>query len=632
MSQQQSSQQQQSQQDALDEEGSRFSNGLHHTSSSASLPSGLATPIRLQHHRSSASRLQEFTGHGSSSSVLGDAWTTDGPASSNWRHLSSSPSRSRSRSSPHWSSESLLKDARWSEAPAQSAVAQQHDADREPFIPPPPLLDFETANLLPPLGVDVSSPSDDVHFVQPSEPPPPPPASSQPDWAHVPPQYATLRRPGRSQDLHYQAQSQSTSRRPSRHNPHQHLSSPSWMDAPDPHEPPGSVSSSSSSSCHRTDAVGRKCTCGQKMRLNHQQQQQQQESHIRSEDGLAGIATIRRPVKRKGRHPLPPSMQPASGSASSGQQAVTAAAAAALLQQPKLETSLLLDKLLRAGALRPEDYLVLSRMERMIMANHAASQSPNFAPTGRSNRSAKSSVSGPSVNSTPDYEAGRSHQIASNENLYDTGNASSIYGRRSSAGGPDMPLRQQAIQRPSPGPSPFDYYNAYGQREGSAQGAVPRASGQELSLYSYPQTASGPVQQGRCCPCCGSQSHPHVHHHCTLCGSEGHAASSTSSTYQPATGGAYAAKMLPQQPTSASPAPQTYYPSTGRHYATAGDQIVPGGASKYSGPSPSQSAMIMGKSSGQGLQGSSASLAQQQTTQPGLRTELHPLPSTEPLR
>ena len=42
---------------------------------------------------------------------------------------------------------------------------------------------------------------------------------------------------------------------------------------------------------------------------------------------------------------------------------------------PKLETSVLLDKLLRAGALRPEDYLVLSRMERMIMATHTSQSS-----------------------------------------------------------------------------------------------------------------------------------------------------------------------------------------------------------------------------------------------------------------
>ncbi len=63
----------------------------------------------------------------------------------------------------------------------------------------------------------------------------------------------------------------------------------------------------------------------------------------------------------------------------------TGATSAAL---PKLETSVLLDKLLRAGALRPEDYLVLSRMERMIMANHLSSagqqqQSARIRPSSK---------------------------------------------------------------------------------------------------------------------------------------------------------------------------------------------------------------------------------------------------------
>lgn len=64
---------------------------------------------------------------------------------------------------------------------------------------------------------------------------------------------------------------------------------------------------------------------------------------------------------------------PGGMSSSSSSSSAAAVASTSMLQQPKLETSVLLDKLLRAGALRPEDYLVLSRMERMIMANHISS-------------------------------------------------------------------------------------------------------------------------------------------------------------------------------------------------------------------------------------------------------------------
>ncbi len=163
--------------------------------------------------------------------------------------------------------------------------------------------------------------------------------------------------------------------------------------------------------CHRTaigsDGISRKCTCGQKMRLQQQQQQQQSSlypdmmgggGHIRSEDGLAGIATLRRPVKRKVRNQLPGSnnvqLQAGQGSSPAGSGAGpvnsgnlgissgSSATAAGLLQQPKMETSVLLDKLLRAGALRPEDYLVLSRMERMIMANHAAGGNSSLNQSG----------------------------------------------------------------------------------------------------------------------------------------------------------------------------------------------------------------------------------------------------------
>ena len=163
------------------------------------------TPIRRTDNKSSV-RLSEFIPAGSSSE---------------WRHLTSSPSRiqqqqqrSSARNSPHcWSSENLLagannKDssgmtASWTPAGSdQSGSAQGNQPTGvqggvEPFIPPPPLLDFETANLLPPLGVDVSSPSDDLHFM---------PVSGADgavvgqesggvNWVQIPSQYATLRRP-----------------------------------------------------------------------------------------------------------------------------------------------------------------------------------------------------------------------------------------------------------------------------------------------------------------------------------------------------------------------------------------------------------------------------------------------------
>ncbi len=67
--------------------------------------------------------------------------------------------------------------------------------------------------------------------------------------------------------------------------------------------------------CHLIgrDGMPRKCTCGQKMRIQQHPSAasmsssagSDRDSHIRSEDGLAGIATIRRPVKRKTRNQIP---------------------------------------------------------------------------------------------------------------------------------------------------------------------------------------------------------------------------------------------------------------------------------------------------------------------------------------
>lgn len=110
----------------------------------------------------------------------------------------------------------------------------------------------------------------------------------------------------------------STLRRP-RSSSQQQQQQPSWLlDADHQHH----LSDSGSSGCMAGRDGIRKCTCGQKMRLpssgpalghhhphhstgSGQQQQQPGESHSRSDDGLAGIATLRRPVKRKTRSQIP---------------------------------------------------------------------------------------------------------------------------------------------------------------------------------------------------------------------------------------------------------------------------------------------------------------------------------------
>ena len=710
------SQQQQQQQELLDEERSWQQPLAVQQQQAGSC--GSLTAIGSQSHKTGRN-LQESIGGN-------DCWTNDAAStsssSSGWRHLTSSPSRrpqqeqqqagSSRRPSPHcWSSESLLKDhpsSRWTSESLSAHPAIE--SDREPFIPPPPLLDFETANLLPPLGIDVSSPSDDMHFL-------PVPGHHHPDhesagdgvnWVQIPPQYATLRRPaGRNSADGYS----STARRPRSNNSHAASSSTTWMDSD--HE-----SSVSSSGCHRTvgaDGISRKCTCGQKMRLQQQQVQQQQQNsysdgHIRSEDGLAGIATLRRPVKRKVRSQLPGVQQQVSANnASGGGQTVTAAAAAAILQQPKLETSVLLDKLLRAGALRPEDYLVLSRMERMIMANHVAGGGSSLNQQQSSNgarvRQPKVLASNnqqqpipPSPSETTGSDIRREFDFSSvkhpsaglpvsgqqsSENLYDSSSSvqsSSIvvtqqqqhYQRRLSAGnnsGSDnVPLR---IARPSPGPSPFDYYN-------NTMGNYPTAvagRGSSLSSNSVVESSSNSLLQqprandtsaiypvngpypssSRCCPCCGSPSHPqqqqhhhhhhhHHHHTCSLCGGGPHlsagttaataAVASSSSGYNSGYSSAAAAaasssvKMI-QQPTGSG----LYgYAPTARHFS-AGDQFggSTAGLSKY--PAIGSSSSITGLPQAQQPVGKVPSHPSQQQQQPtGVRTELHSLPSNEPIR
>lgn len=811
---------------------------------------GLSTPIR--HTKSSGRQLasnqqqqqQEFSSSSTSGlSSIGVAagggggdWTpmndaaSTGSSSSGWRHLTSSPSRraahlqaeghqtthqSGRRPSPHcWSSESLLKDShsstggRWSDHPHHPV-----DSDREPFIPPPPLLDFETANLLPPLGIDVSSPSDDLRFL--SVPSGQAHSDQEPDrngggsgaavnWVQIPPQYATLRRPARSGSGPDGYSTSTALRRPrsSSNNSQAHggtTPTPSWMDSHSDHDP------SVSGGCHRTvgaDGISRKCTCGQKMRLqqqqhhhhnsNHQQQLHQQQQngaaslyaagpsdshqmmsggHIRSDDGISGIATLRRPVKRKGRSQLlgvqqmtaasssPPPPTPSPSQAGGGNQSVTAAAAAAaaILQQPKLETSVLLDKLLRAGALRPEDYLVLSRMERMIMANHAAGgnnlgQSSSGArirqpkSNGQDRSQSQQSIMSPSdsvgseMHRRGEFEfsgnkhlnpSGQQQQQQSSENLYDSSSSvqSSMvqqqqqhYPRRLSAGnnGLEVPLRMQSIQlpttRPSPGPSPFDYYSSpvtypsgsggSASGRGSAQsvavsdsspgqqhsilqqqqqsqvvsqqqqqqqhGRLSAAANTSEGLYSSP--SGGPYQpalpslpSSRCCPCCGSPSHPqlsqqqhqqhhhhhhhHHHHTCSLCGGGPHlsagtaavnpsSSSSSSATAAVAASSNYSGyangtKMMMQQPATGSMASSGYgytmpTAGTGRHFS-AGDQFQSTGQSipiKY--PSAIGSTSTVGNI-GVGQQQPALVLGKV-AQQPGVRTELHPLPSNEPIR
>jgi hypothetical protein len=831
--------------------GSLSSVGLHQ-----------ATPIR--HHSKSSSQQQQqqqsrLLGQQQqqpdfSTAVGSDCWTplndtasSNSSSSSGWRHLtaSSSPSRSRSqqhqqqesltntmssrRLSPHcWSSENLLngkdqhQQSRWTSSSSDPLSAQHHhhhlhpagggmESDREPFIPPPPLLDFETANLLPPLGIDVSSPSDDLHFLS------PPPGDSMlgnsdqqipqqqqqqqqqqhdgmrggggndggVNWVQIPPQYATLRgRPSRNGSDGY---SLTAARKPRNNHSTVPVSSGSsgWMDVD--HD---SSVSSSGGGCHRTaigsDGISRKCTCGQKMRLQQQQQQQQQSSlypdmmggggHIRSEDGLAGIATLRRPVKRKVRNQLPGGsnnvqLQAGQGSSPAGSGAGpvnsgnlgissgSSATAAGLLQQPKMETSVLLDKLLRAGALRPEDYLVLSRMERMIMANHAAGGNSSLNQSGTRVRQPKSSsdrqqqqqqqqqqIISPAESGTdmrrefefgPKQSAGLavSGQLASNENLYDTASPALVvqqhqYQRRLSAGNNGLDVSagqqmrmQQPIQlsgssRPSPGPSsPFDYYSSslasysssvvtgrgsslgsssasgdhsllaqpqqqqpQQQQPGRLTGGSGVTSNNPEGLYSVAQSA-GPYQplgglpssaSSRCCPCCGSPSHPqlqqqqqqhhhhhhhHIHHTCSLCGGGPHlsagpvaavaaaaAAATTTSSYSSAYGSNSASKMMSiqqQQPTAvlASPGYGFASSSTGRHFSSAGMDPAfnnSGGGSlnsKYPAiGSSSVSGVNSGTSPGPSLQPGLAKGGLNHSQQLGVRTELHSLPSNEPIR
>ncbi|XP_059353067.1 uncharacterized protein LOC130698010 isoform X2 [Daphnia carinata] len=769
------------------------------------------TPNRHQPVKSSQRLLgqQEFvstsscrTGGVGNSNAPGPAecWTplndtaSNSSSSSGWRHLASSPPRrsqqqqqqhhqeavtnsmSSRRLSPHcWSSENLLnKDLhpanRWTSSSDPLSSHYVHhpssggstgvESDREPFIPPPPLLDFETANLLPPLGIDVSSPSDDHHFMS------VPLSDSNADpivqhathaegsgrgsgggeagvnWVQIPPQYATLRgRPSRNGNGSAVDGYSLTAVRKTRANNNSHhtpSSSSAWMDV----DHDSSVSSNSGGACHRTsigsDGISRKCTCGQKMRL-----QQGQNSaalypemssamgggHIRSEDGLAGIATLRRPVKRKVRNSLPGSGPLPTANVNNGNAATPSAAS--LLQQPKLETSVLLDKLLRAGALRPEDYLVLSRMERMIMANHAAggnslSQSgarvrqPKSSSTDRQQNALQQQqqqqqIVSPAESGTDmrrEFDFGSKQlnsiglpvsnqpQVASNENLYDSASGPSSmaqqqYQRRLSAGnnGLDVTAGQLRMQqqlpsnRPSPSPSsPFDYYNSSlasyssnsvtgrGSSLGSAnadhslaqpQQQLPsRNSGVSANadgLYSMAQSA-GPYQplaslptSGRCCPCCGSPSHPqlqhhhhhhhHIHHTCSLCGGGPHLASgpasvpsaSSSNNYSGYAGNSGKMMIQQQQPASAS-AGYGFATSTARHFSasTGIEQQFAGNnggavASKY----PAIGSSSSNNSGTAGLQAQSQPamvLGKGLPQQIGVRTELHSLPNNEPIR
>ena len=379
---------------------------------------GLATPIRhrsKEQQKCSSQRLQEIL---ISSAEWNDCADN---GSSSWRNLSGGiPLRPHQQQQIQQHQQRIsgnIRQGQWSESlkdirsgcVIDGAGSTYGDSGSsgcggsEPFIPPPPLLDFETSNLLPPLGLDVSSPSDDVHFLsipassasaigceaEESQPPPPPADYS------IPAQYATLRRPIRIGSDGSRGGGVAVS---GEHSHHMH-----WLKSE-------TDLLGEASGCHsKSDGLSmRKCTCGQKMRLNsfHDSAMSHRSSGsgiggggmgsgMASDDGLTGIATIRRPIKRKGR----------SASQTNSQQHQQHQQQQHQQQQQqqqsshaagKLETSVLLDKLLRAGALRPEDYLVLSRMERMIMASHSSSGgSGGSGGSGRGNvsASAKSATS-----------------------------------------------------------------------------------------------------------------------------------------------------------------------------------------------------------------------------------------------
>lgn len=357
--------------------------------------SGLATPVR--HRTIDKSRLQEVT----SSPNWNDC-------STGWHNFSSplrqrSAERGSSRSIVSQWNDNLIKDARsqpciattdtWDNQPESISTAYEVSS-LEPFIPPPPLLDFETANLLPPLGVDVSSPSDDLNFLSVESA-----LLKQKDtWVQIPAQYATLRHYHHRNHNHQQQSQQHTTNHQQRSEA-QHLrtsrnESPGSSNYATLRRPKVASNSSDSSwlyqhesaSSSRADSATRKCTCGQKMRLSSSSSYAANAdagaaiviggtanastvSGASAADDLSSIATLRRPVKRKGR------LVPQKTSCT-----------------PKMETSVLLDKLLRAGALRPEDYLVLSRMERMIMANHQTNQATAAAAAAAAAAGAPSST------------------------------------------------------------------------------------------------------------------------------------------------------------------------------------------------------------------------------------------------
>lgn len=570
---------------------------------------GLATPIRhrsMDQQKCSSHRLQEIL-------ISSAEWNDCGNGSSSWRNLSGGiPLRPHQQQQIQQHQQRVsgnIRQSQWSESLKDIRSGCVIDGTGstygdsgssgcggpEPFIPPPPLLDFETSSLLPPLGLDVSSPSDDVHFLsipvssgsavgcdaEESQPPPPPADYS------IPAQYATLRRPIR---ISSDASRSVGSGVASEHSHHMH-----WLKSE-------TDLLGEASGCHsKSDGLSmRKCTCGQKMRLSSFQDTMI--SHrssggsgmgtgVASDDGLTGIATIRRPIKRKGRN----SSQSSSVSIGSSQQQQQSSHPAG-----KLETSVLLDKLLRAGALRPEDYLVLSRMERMIMASHntsVGSARGNAASTKSSKSSSSLSAGSPTdsgVDMRREFDYPQSTSVNSGvsgivksggsppESLYDVNPL-----RRSSATGlsdhgshtqQHLPQRMHPQQRGSskefldhpPPPTP-DYYSMsyphsgrssdlhhhsvhsqhaqppphslvshppYSSERNGSSGGVGSGGGVDNGSISSYSGSAGLYSTNRC-PCCGSPSHPGVNLHsacCTLCGGGPH-----SHHYHNASGGVSAA-------------------------------------------------------------------------------------------
>lgn len=381
--------------------------------------------------------------------------------------------------------------------------------------------------------------------------------------------------------------------------------------------------------------------------------------------------------------------------------AASAGAGSAGSALPKLETSVLLDKLLRAGALRPEDYLVLSRMERMIMANHVSAgqqqqqplQPPPPVSSSRVRQATKGGLSATSpadsgvVDMRREFElnaassakmnisAGqvmttilqrstvldgililRGSPQLSSENLYDT-QSSLNYPRRSSASSDRTSLLPAGMQqqpsaiasstssirseRPSPGPMDYYYGATGGGGRSDPSGGFHQQQRTSEPYQQQPSSLYGPAvvpTAGRCCPCCGSPSHPQQlaqHHACNLCGGGPH-----QQPYYPSYSSGpkqLAVQQQPPPPTySSAVTAGAYGSSSARHYSAGSDMLTMGTKYQPSGMAPSsavqQSQQQHPLKNPSGSSGGSGSVTSQQhllrTTEPGMQAP----PPHDPLR